>query len=250
MKLSKKQMIIIGAALAAVIIAIVAIVALSGGNGMVKGADAEKVAELKKQYADAEVGDYITFGAYEQDNNQENGKEPVEWLVLAKEGDRLLITSKEALDFKPYNDTQVDITWEKCTLRKWLNEDFLKAAFSKEEQSLIPTVKVANEDNYDKGTKGGNSTKDKVFLLSAGEANRYFYSDDSRMLEATSYAKVQGDWSWNRRNQGYCWWWLRGPGGEQDVARGCNEEGETHVYGANVDGVYAVRPALWIDLAP
>ena len=29
-----------------------------------------------------QVGDVITFGTYEQDNNLENGAEPIEWQVL------------------------------------------------------------------------------------------------------------------------------------------------------------------------
>ena len=35
----------------------------------------------------AEVGSYIYFGEYEQDNNKATGKEAIEWLVLKKEED-------------------------------------------------------------------------------------------------------------------------------------------------------------------
>ena len=31
-----------------------------------------------------EVGDYIIFGSYEQDNNEDNGKELLSWKVLDK----------------------------------------------------------------------------------------------------------------------------------------------------------------------
>ena len=33
-----------------------------------------------------QIGDYITFGSYEQDNDISNGKEDIEWLVLDREG--------------------------------------------------------------------------------------------------------------------------------------------------------------------
>ena len=33
--------------------------------------------------AEAEVGSSVLFGAYEQDNDESNGKELVEWTVLA-----------------------------------------------------------------------------------------------------------------------------------------------------------------------
>jgi hypothetical protein len=32
------------------------------------------------------VGSEIEFGSYEQDNNNSNGKENIEWVVLAAEG--------------------------------------------------------------------------------------------------------------------------------------------------------------------
>ena len=43
----------------------------------------EKRAIIRKSFLkDIKVGDYIRFGAYEQDNDIENGKEDIEWLVL------------------------------------------------------------------------------------------------------------------------------------------------------------------------
>ena len=80
------------------------------------------------------VGDIIKFGHYEQDGNTSNGKEEIEWQVLKVESDRVLMVSKYCLDCKKYNETYTDVTWETCTLRKWLNNDFKKAAFSTEEQ--------------------------------------------------------------------------------------------------------------------
>ena len=67
-------------------------------------------AELKAARA-ADVGDIITFGSYEQDNNTLNGKENIEWLVLAKEDDRILVTSKYALDCQQYNTEYTGVTW-------------------------------------------------------------------------------------------------------------------------------------------
>ena len=46
----------------------------------------------------ANVGDIIVVGTYEQDNNTSNGKELIEWLVLAKENNRVLVISDKALD--------------------------------------------------------------------------------------------------------------------------------------------------------
>ena len=73
------------------------------------------------------VGDYVNFGTYEQDNNTSNGKEEVEWLVLEVKDGKALIISKYALDCKPYNTGLTGATWETCTLRKWLNNNFINA---------------------------------------------------------------------------------------------------------------------------
>lgn len=53
--------------------------------------DKYKVEKLKV----AKAGDYVFFGAYEQDNNTSNGKEDVEWLVLEVKDGKALVISKE-----------------------------------------------------------------------------------------------------------------------------------------------------------
>ena len=195
----------------------------------------------------AKVGDYITFGSYEQDNNTRNGKEAIEWLVLAKANNRLLVISKYALDCKPYNNSNVSVTWETCTLRNWLNNDFLNAAFSSAEQAMIPTVMVWADKNPDYSTNPGNSTQDKIFLLSIPEVNKYFASDSARQCKPTAYAKKQGAYT---SSSGFYWWWLRSPASNQVGAAYVDADGGVSEVGA-AGGVYvAVRPALWINLNP
>lgn len=112
----------------------------------------------------------------------------MEWLVLAKEGNKVLVISKYALDCQPYNTSFTSVTWETCSLRKWLNGTFINNAFSAEEQAMIPTVTVSADKNPDYSTDPGNATQDKVFLLSITEANQYFTSDEARKCGTTEYA--------------------------------------------------------------
>ena len=119
---------------------------------------------------DASVGEYVYFGSYEQDNNVTNGNEAIEWLVLEKEEDKILVVSKYALDCQPYNTEWTDITWESCTLRNWLNDIFLNKAFTEEERTMIPIVTVNADNNPDYSTNVGGYTEDQVFLLSISEA--------------------------------------------------------------------------------
>ena len=63
----------------------------------------------------AQVGDYVEFGSYEQDAISSNGKENIEWLVLAREGNQMLVISKYALDCQQYNTSSISVTWETCS---------------------------------------------------------------------------------------------------------------------------------------
>jgi len=191
------------------------------------------------------VGDVVTFGTYEQDNNTENGAEDIEWIVLDKKDGKALVISKYALDCQPYHETYKDVSWKTCTLRQWLNNEFLNTAFSETEQGDIVKMTLVNIDNATYGTDGGNDTQDKVFLLSIDEANEYFANDDARECKPTAYAKEQGAFV----DSDNCWWWLRSPGDGQDDAAGVNTFGHVYGYGFHVhDRDSAVRPALWITL--
>ena len=204
--------------------------------------DQYKVEKLKVSKA----GDYVFFGAYEQDNNTSNGKEDVEWLVLEVKDGKALVISKYALDCKPYNTSYTDVTWETCTLRKWLNNDFINAAFSADEKAMIPTVTVSADKNPEYSTNPGNATQDQVFLLSITEANKYFSSDSARQCEPTDYAVANGAW---KSDSGNCWWWLRSPGYFQYFAANVYCDGDALEYGYLVTyDYYAVRPAMWITI--
>ncbi len=197
------------------------------------------------------VGKTIKFGLYEQDNYKSNGKEEIEWKVLTVENGKALLISKYALDCVQYNTEYTDVTWETCSLRKWLNNHFLNESFGTNHKNLISLTNVSADKNPSYDTNQGNATQDKVFLLSINEANKYFDNDDSRICATTAYAKAQGAWT-NRRSSGEaaCWWWLRSPGSDQCSAAGVSSFGgwvDGRGYGVSDDS-NAVRPAMWINL--
>ncbi len=205
------------------------------------------------------AGDYVTFGWYPQ-TAEGNDQTPIEWLVLEVQGTKALLLSRYGLDLKPYNTEYTDITWEKCTLRTWLNGEFLNKAFSSTEQKAILTTAVDNSSSQGYSgwsASGGNNTKDKIFLLSYGEANKYLgvtredISNKKSRTSPTAYAQQAGAWT----NGSYKtadgkaagWWWLRSPGYYQYSAAFVYTDGSLYNRYVNLD--YAVvRPALWINL--
>ena len=139
-----------------------------------------------------------------------NGKEPLEWIVLKTEGDRAMLITRYLIDARAYHKAFVKMTWSECTLRQWLNDTFLKEAFSQEEQARIEEVLVVNDDNPHYSTRGGEDTMDRVFLLSEAEVLEFFPEQEQRTCQATEYAKAQG--AYVDENNGNSWWWLRSPG--------------------------------------
>ena len=218
---------------------------------------------IKLQYekeciSEAQVRSYVPFGSYEQDNDSENGKEDIEWLVLAKKDDRILVISRYALDCQRFNTSATSVTWETCSVRKWLNETFLNNAFSEEERAMIPNMIVTADNNPDYSISPGKSTTDQMFLFSIREANNYFNTNNARQCQGTPYCFAQGAY---KDNSGNCWWWLRTPGFDTEHAAIVRSDGSIYStsdingdgslyssgYGVTLKDV-AVRPAMWIDL--
>ena len=202
-----------------------------------------------------EVGETFAFGHYEQDNNKENGREAIEWIVLEydEKNQKALLLSKYGLDVQRYGNHGY-IAWKDCSLRTWLNDGFLKTAFTRKEQEAILVTNVNNSASQGyKGRKngsGGKNTKDRVFLLSYAEAKKYLGVDSAdKNAEAyvtpTVYAITQGALT---GNLGKGWWWLRSPSRNCDNGVCVNSSGvvyEVSVY----DDMYVVRPALWLNLS-
>ncbi len=153
-----------------------------------------------------QVGDIVEFGQYPQGVGGE--VQPLEWRVLeVQDGVALLLTDK-LIDYVPYNVDYLVVTWETCTLRRWMNDVFISKAFNSSEQSRLVVSNNSNPDNPAYRTKGGNDTQDRVFALSIPEAQRYFASVSARTAYTTDYAHTKGYDCKDRSD----YWWLRSPG--------------------------------------
>lgn len=190
------------------------------------------------------VGETFLYGTYEQDNELVNDKEPIEWVILERDGKRLLAISKYVLDCQPFDMGNTPATWESCSLRKWLNETFLYAAFSAEEQERLQTV-ILSEDGDRPYT-----SQDRVFLLSADEGDQYFASANERICRTTEscLASFQANHIAVNAN-GVVFWWLRTPGIDSDCERIVFEDGSMpNLVTSGLPG--GVRPAVWLDQVP
>ena len=216
--------------------------------------------------------DNLYFGTYQQSSDGNGGYniDPIKWRVLENAEGQLFLISDQNLDVFQYHTDWEEITWERSTMRSWLNgygasentggdsgtdytsDNFIGAAFSEKEQKAIAETTVVNDDNPNHNTDGGNNTTDKIFLLSIAEASNssYFADDASRISTNTAYVadggKIGGDMYSAGKGD---WWWLRSPGIGAYYAAGVAGNGDVDnagVYGDKEDR--AVRPAFHLDL--
>ena len=198
------------------------------------GAEADRSAALNR--VSGLHPDTVEFGSYSQDyplNGSPAPATPLKWIVLDSQDGYSLLVSLYIQRVAPYNDKTVaeDCRWADSTIRTWLNDDFLNAAFSAEERSQIRGTEIVGDDV---------TTTDKVFLLTADQASQYFSSDRDRMTTETMAATTEHYGT----SEMYSWWllspgWVHfvgevGPGGDVDSG------------GMRSNESSGVRPAIWV----
>ncbi len=189
------------------------------------------------------ANDIVVFGSYEQDNDQSDGKEPIEWRVMEiEDGDAMLI-SRYVLDMLPYNQGNMKTSWRRSTIRQWLNSTFYDAAFTDEEKGRIVTKEVSTR--YDEGT-----TADPVTLMTCPDALRIFANHQDRQCMATPYAKALGVHQ-SKKYGGHTHWWTRNPSWESyNKASYVAANGGTMKCGAPLTNRnFGVRPMIYVKAA-
>ncbi len=210
--------------------------------------ESENVESIKAEFASMQIGEYVSFGEYEQDNDETNGKEPIEWKILDKQEDRIFVISKYILASKEYNEQDEETSWEKCSLRNWLNNDFINTAFSSAEQKIIPTVTVKNSYTSYSGHEDID-TQDKIYLLGFDEIEQFFVvteNFDELCVSGTEYAKEN---SLREHDNGNSWWWLRSYAYDGYYAGAIRDTGDIEFggYRASSSGA-GIRPVMWITV--
>lgn len=169
----------------------------------------------------AKVGSVVKFGTYYLTVDLFSGKGEIEWVVLKKEDNKLLLLSLYAIDRMQFDSSTDDALWPDSSLRKTLNTDFIDDAFSEQQSQLIvDTTLVTNNV----------TTQDKVFLLSESEYQQYNEEGKIPALQHTEYAKA-------RDGQGASYY-----SGDYDNTVYMRD---SENYKATKDGI---RPAIWLDL--
>lgn len=213
------------------------------------------------------AGSLVSYGAIEQDNNFDNGAEPIEWIVLTSDGEYSFVVSKEVLALRRFTDrTHVEASWFGDEMDLWLNDTFLASAFTDEERGRIAKADYVGEESSPFGEKDNK----RIFILSEQEFNSYLSETPNAIahftpfVTATAEAKIPKpgqtiyaeDMVSNYIRQGdRQTWWLRTGLPYVDSYDGGfgNPEakivvGEGILKSDSIGNNAGVRPAMWIKL--
>ncbi|MBR3241919.1 MAG: TIR domain-containing protein [Parasporobacterium sp.] len=182
-----------------------------------------------------EIGQTVYFGRYLRKG--QNRHIPLEWIVLEKRNDDILLISKCAVEKMPFQNNTGIVTWNSSDIKEWLNNSFYKTTFNIQEKGLMVDLDSESNEKAKSSQKRDSFGETKVSLLTAREAKRLFSSDTARrtsMLYDVS------------RDQN-CAWWLRSRGAMSDFVSYVDNGGTVIEGGCSaIDGENAVRPVILV----
>ena len=194
---------------------------------------------LETKYA---IGATVKMGFYP------DRSESLEWVVLDRKDDKALLITKKIIDCRKFNEYGIKDAsyWSTCSLRSWLNGDFIKNSFMVLETEKIVATDLPSSTNPIYKTKDVFTVNDKIFLLSIDEVNKYFPTYEETKCTITQLAKKHGAYC---DTNGYGYWWLRTTGELSTEASYIFYSGGVSTKGYDVTGtIFGVRPAMWIKI--
>lgn len=154
---------------------------------------------------------------------------PIEWIPVKADGDRVLIISKNVLDWDCYGfRSDMNNYWQDSCARKYL-DDFFESAFSDEEKKAILDTKVG-----------------KLFFFSKNEIEMLIPKEENRRAVMFAVEEVDKSLQLTIEHQAY---WLRNdkPANEEQEVYYVDSLGGIETGDPDMDEV-GIRPAMWVDI--
>ena len=181
--------------------------------------DSRKYLAQCEKFMAFRVGNHVNFGSW-------NGKD-ISWTVLDLDGYNRLLLADRVIEYLPFNKERENTDWSKCSLRRWLNSEFLNKAFALKERMNIMLTPVKSYSDLRWADGNGPDTRDKIFVFGTNELEQYLPTPESRAI---------GEW-----------WWLRGHGDSLLSEKAVYDDGTIYDMGVGVNfDTVGVRPAMWL----
>lgn len=186
-------------------------------------------------------GETFYFGRYWQNGGKWAS---IPWRIVSCDSGYILLVSTLVLDCAPYNFRPRSMSWDVCSLRSFLNDQFINNAFGEEERECIRPTPIVTDGRHE---ERDDFDLDKVFIPDVGEAISWFSSDADRVCRPTDSARTRGVLA---DEESGCTWWLRSCGSSARYAAVVTGNGSIDRFGQVVNSAWiGVRPALWLDFA-
>lgn len=184
----------------------------------------------------------VFFGHFDQDDNGNNGQEPIEWLIFVESDQYAWMISKYVLAAGTHSDTPGNIAYDYSMIRQYLNGSFLNLAFTAQERAkLIPMTVDANPNPDHPSVSAGKDVVDPVAILSVYEVNKYFKTPESRLSYASDNAI---HWGVFVAENGCSPWWTRTPGSDNTKMSLVRSDGSINTDGRTGENIFGVRPII------
>ena len=204
------------------------------------------------------VGQVVTFGKYETDNNAANGAEDLEWIVLdiTKESGkaRALLVTKDVIGSPDGWNSALqskNTSYAQSKLCSWC-EDFYPefTQYDVTLRSKLLKVLVSTEDSST-GVDSGEDVAAYAYALSKEDIQQYFTGDLEQYIKTslTAAAKAQGVTAYGAEKVAA--YYLRNAGKFEDGtqwATGVNKNGEIDEGLSGTNSSYGARVCINVDL--
>ena len=176
---------------------------------------------------------------------------PIEWKVLQIENGEALLVAQNIMDAQSYitdYTTATDATWAQSAVRSWLNDTFYEQAFDTQQKAGIVESDIETLDNYAYGTRGGDATRDRLFIPEQADfynQTMYLYSTAQRKSTASDYAVSQGLWMHSGAGAD---WMTRTPSVDQNGIVTVSDEGNQADSFKSSLQLYGVKPMMRLNI--
>ena len=211
--------------------------------------------------SDPQKGDSVIFGSYEQDGDSSNGTEPLEWLVLDRDGDRALLLARYGIEAVSWDEEQELETWEVTNLYLMMNRKLYAYAFSAEERKALIQVTPMEYDALS-SSEERLLYKGYTFLLETDNVTEgkgqdetmFFPTKDSRVTIPTAAVVKDNGWMLSDYSGAPAPWLLTVTGttdgsfSEVEFARVMADGSISFGDEAVEENYVLIRPAIWVDV--
>lgn len=197
---------------------------------------------IESDAAVLKIGDTLTIGKWEQNNNTADGAEALTWRVIDMKEGKAVLLSQNVIDCQKFGS---NASWKASSVRAWLNETFYPTAFEDSEKAFI-LKKINQTQTAD--LSATETTEDYAFVLSVDEARMISKNIDGILKSKATESALKKGIFYGDDGSGY--WWLRTPGNDSSHTAYVTTDGKIYLAGCKTDyaSVGGIRPAVYIDL--